>query len=76
MSEKGPAPDIKPRRVKVAEVPKTDLIGLSPKERAPAPTRTVVPQNPHVTVGALWRASLWGLWTSNRVEFKPNVIIE
>ena len=36
MSEKGPAPDIKPRRVKVAEVPKAVLIGLSPKERAPA----------------------------------------
>jgi hypothetical protein len=36
MSEGGPAPDIKPRRVKVAEVPKTDLTGLSPKERAPA----------------------------------------
>ena len=29
-----------------------------------------------VTVGPLWRASLWGLWTSNRVEFQPNVIIE
>ena len=27
-------------------------------------------------VGPLWRASLWGLWTSNRVEFEPNVIIE
>ena len=25
---------------------------------------------------SLWRASLWGLWTSNRVEFQPNVIIE
>jgi hypothetical protein len=35
-----------------------------------------VPQNPHVTVGPLRPASLWGLWTSNRVEFKPNVIIE
>ena len=29
------------------------------------------------TVGwPLWRASLWGPWTSNRVEFEPNVIIE
>ena len=40
------------------------------------PTRSVVSQNPHLTVGPLWRASLWGLWTSNRVEFEPNVIIE
>ena len=37
---------------------------------------SVVTQNPHVTVGPLWRASLWGLWTSNRVKFQPNVIIE
>ena len=34
MSEKSSEPDIEPRRVNVADVPKTDLIGLSPKERA------------------------------------------